>query len=288
MASYTVEQRQYKTYILGDRNSKIEVVPERGGIVTSWIVGDQEVFYMDSERFTHPELSVRGGIPILFPICGNLPNNTYTHNDQVYTLKQHGFAREMPWEVDVEDQSGLSLVLTSTPETLAVYPFEFKVKFTYILTGNTLTIKQSYSNLSNQSMPFSAGTHAYFAAPDKSELKFELPSSEFIDQKTFVTHPFLGGFDFELAEIDVMFFNPTLPSNQTANRAISIDASRNLTLTLDFDQYHKALVFWSVKGKDFFCLEPWTAARNSLNTGENLITIEPGATVDMEISMTIS
>jgi len=288
MASYTVEQRQYKTYILGDRNSKIEVVPERGGIVTSWIVGDQEVFYMDSERFTHPELSVRGGIPILFPICGNLPNNTYTHNDQVYTLKQHGFAREMPWEVDVEDQSGLSLVLTSTPETLAVYPFEFKVKFTYILTGNTLTIKQSYSNLSNQSMPFSAGTHAYFAAPDKSELKFELPSSEFIDQKTFVTHPFLGGFDFELAEIDVMFFNPTLPSNQTANRAIAIDASRNLTLTLDFDQYHKALVFWSVKGKDFFCLEPWTAARNSLNTGENLITIEPGATVDMEISMTIS
>jgi galactose mutarotase-like enzyme len=288
MALYTVEQRQYKTYILGDRNSKIEVVPERGGIVTSWIVGDQEIFYMDSERFTHPELSVRGGIPILFPICGNMPNNTYTHNGQVYTLKQHGFAREMPWQVDEKDQTGLSLVLTSTPETLAVYPFEFKVKFTYILTGNTLTIKQSYSNLSNQSMPFSAGTHAYFAAPDKSELKFELPSAEFIDQKTFINHPFLGGFDFELEEIDVMFFNPTLPSNQTANRAIAIDASRNLTLTLDFDQYHKALVFWSVKGKDFFCLEPWTAARNSLNTGENLITLEPGATVDMEISMTIS
>jgi galactose mutarotase-like enzyme len=288
MASYTVEQRQYKTYILGDRNSKIEVVPERGGIVTSWVVGEQEIFYMDSERFTHPELSVRGGIPILFPICGNMPNNTYTHNGQVYTLKQHGFAREMPWRVDEEDQSGLSLILTSTPETLAVYPFEFKVKFTYVLTGNTLTIKQSYSNLSDRPMPFSTGTHAYFAAPDKSELKFDLPSAEFIDQKTFITHPFLGGFDFELEEIDVMFFNPTLPSNQTANRAIAIDASRNLTLTLDFDRHHKVLVFWTVKGKDFFCIEPWTAARNSLNTGENLINVEAGATVDMEISMTIS
>jgi len=64
MASYTVEQRQYQTYILGDRNSKIEIVPERGGIVTSWVVADQEIFYMDTERFTHPELSVRGGIPI--------------------------------------------------------------------------------------------------------------------------------------------------------------------------------------------------------------------------------
>lgn len=283
MASYTVEQRQYKTYILGDRDSKIEVVPERGGIVTSWMVGDQEIFYMDTERFTHPELSVRGGIPILFPICGNMPNNTYTLNGQTYSLKQHGFAREMPWQVDEEDLSGLSLVLTSTPETLAVYPFEFKVKFTYILTGSTLTIKQSYTNLSEQSMPFSAGTHPYFAAPDKSELKFEFPNAEFIDQKSFVSHPFLGSFDFSLDEIDVMFFNPA-----AHNRAIAIDASRNLKLTIDFDEHHKAVVFWTVKGKDFFCLEPWTAARNSLNTGENLIFVDAGATVDMQISMTIN
>ncbi len=287
MASYTVEQRQYKTYILGDSASKVEIVPERGGIVTSWMVGDQEIFYMDSERFTHPDLSVRGGIPILFPICGNLPNNTYTHNGQVYTLKQHGFAREMPWQVDENDQTGLSLVLTSTPETLAVYPFEFKVKFTYILAGNTLTIKQSYSNMSSQPMPFSAGTHAYFAAPDKSELKFELPSAEYIDQKTFISHPFLGSFDFDLDEIDVMFFNPA-PEGEQSNRAIAVDASRNLTLTINYDHHHKALVFWTVKGKDFFCIEPWTSARNSLNTGENLIILEPGAKADLEISMTIS
>jgi galactose mutarotase-like enzyme len=283
MASYTVEQRQYQTYILGDRNSKIEIVPERGGIVTSWVVADQEIFYMDTERFTHPELSVRGGIPILFPICGNMPDNTYTLNGQVYNLKQHGFARDMAWQVDAHDQEGICLTLSSTPETLAVYPFEFKVRFTYILNGSTLVIKQSYTNLSNQSMPFSAGTHPYFAAPDKSELKFEFPSSEFVDQKSFVNHPFLGSFDFSLDEIDIMFFNPA-----AHNRAIVTDASRNLKLTIDFDEYHKALVFWTVKGKDFICVEPWTAARNSLNTGENLLFIEPNSTIEMQISMTVN
>jgi len=283
MASYTVEQRQYQTYILGDRNSKIEIVPERGGIVTSWVVADQEIFYMDTERFTHPELSVRGGIPILFPICGNMPDNTYTLNGQVYNLKQHGFARDMVWQVDAHDQEGICLTLSSTPETLAVYPFEFKVRFTYILNGSTLVIKQSYTNLSNQSMPFSAGTHPYFAAPDKSELKFEFPSSEFVDQKSFVNHPFLGSFDFSLDEIDIMFFNPA-----AHNRAIVTDASRNLKLTIDFDEYHKALVFWTVKGKDFICVEPWTAARNSLNTGENLLFIEPNSTIEMQISMTVN
>ncbi|AFY74187.1 galactose mutarotase-like enzyme [Synechococcus sp. PCC 7502] len=283
MASYTVEQRQYKTYILGDRNSKIEIVPERGGIVTSWVVGDQEIFYMDTERFTHPDLSVRGGIPILFPICGNMPDNTYTLNGQVYHLTQHGFARNLPWQVDTEDQDGISLILTSTPETLAVYPFEFKVRFTYILTGSTLTIKQSYTNLSNQSMPFSAGTHPYFATPDKSELKFEFPSAEFVDQKSFVSHAFLGGFDFSLDEIDVMFFNAA-----AHNRAIITDASRNLKLTIDFDEHHKTLVFWTVKGKDFVCVEPWTAARNSLNTGENLLFVEPNSTINLQISMTVN
>jgi len=27
---------------------------------------------MDTERFKDPTLSVQGGIPLLFPICGNL------------------------------------------------------------------------------------------------------------------------------------------------------------------------------------------------------------------------
>ena len=105
-----LEQQQYKTYTLSDSytQSLIEVVPERGGIITKWRIQGQEIFYLDSDRFTHPELSVRGGIPILFPICGNLPDNTYTHGDRTYTLKQHGFAREMPWLVTNQSTNDLS------------------------------------------------------------------------------------------------------------------------------------------------------------------------------------
>jgi len=79
MYKVSSEQKQYNTYTLSDDSSgsQIEVVPERGGIVTSWKINGQEVFYLDTERFTHPDLSVRGGNPILFPLCGNLPDNTY-------------------------------------------------------------------------------------------------------------------------------------------------------------------------------------------------------------------
>jgi len=35
-------------------------------------------------------------------------------------------------------------------------------------------------------------------------------------------------------------------------------------------------VVWTVEGKDYVCVEPWTAPANALNTGESLLAIEPG------------
>ena len=37
-------------------------------------------------------------------------------------------------------------------------------------------------------------------------------------------------------------------------------------------------VVWTVAGKDFVCLEPWTCPGNALNTGDRLTVLAPGAT----------
>ena len=70
----------YSTFVLTDSESaaRLEVVPQRGGLITRWHIQDQPILYFDEARFANPELSVRGGVPILFPIAGNLPDNTYT------------------------------------------------------------------------------------------------------------------------------------------------------------------------------------------------------------------
>ncbi|MBI4782361.1 MAG: aldose epimerase [Oscillatoriophycideae cyanobacterium NC_groundwater_1537_Pr4_S-0.65um_50_18] len=287
MSSISIEQDLYKTYILTDESAlaRLEVVPERGGIVTRWQVQDKELMYLDTERFTHPELSVRGGVPILFPICGNLPDNTYSHNGQTYTLKQHGFARDLPWEVlgqSTEAGASLTVGLSSSDRTLAVYPFEFELAFTYRLQGNTLVIHQRYTNRSAEAMPFSAGFHPYFAVIDKSQLQVEIPSTQFYSQVDRAVHDFSGSFDFSVDEIDAAFGNVT---QQTAS---VVDRSQNLKLTIDYDPLFSTLVFWTVKGKDFYCLEPWTGPRNALNTGENLIRLEPGASLELTMSMTAS
>jgi galactose mutarotase-like enzyme len=35
-------------------------------------------------------------------------------------------------------------------------------------------------------------------------------------------------------------------------------------------------VVWTLEGKDFVCVEPWTCAGNALNTGERLLELAPG------------
>ncbi|MEM7726322.1 MAG: aldose epimerase [Cyanobacteria bacterium P01_A01_bin.45] len=277
MFSISLQQQQYKTHILTDETtrSRLEVVPERGGIITKWSIDGKDILYLDEERFTNPDLSVRGGFPILFPICGNLPNDTYTYDGKEYTLKQHGFARNSSWEAHsvVSDEGvKIELTLNSNEETKKVYPFDFRLCFTYKIYGNTLEIQQLYSNLSNsQTLVFSSGFHPYFLTVDKNQLQFEIPSGQYQDQSTKEIHNFDGNFDFDRSEIDVGF------QNLSANCATVTDNSRKLKLQLDFDDTFSTLVFWTLKGKNFYCLEPWTANRNAINTKENLISLEPEA-----------
>jgi galactose mutarotase-like enzyme len=285
MYSISLQQKQYKTYILTDEtaNSQLEVVPERGGIITKWRLNGKEIFYLDEERFTSPELSVRGGNPILFPICGNLPENSYTLSGKQYTLKQHGFARDLPWVAVgsvLDDGVSLQATLHSNEQTQAVYPFNFQVTFTYQLQGNSLSVNQHYTNKSSQPMPFSFGFHPYFVVEDKNQLQFDIPSQQYQDQKTKENHAFNGSFDFNRDEIDVAFKQL---SSQTATVT---DNSRNLKLTFDYDNVFSTLVFWTLKGKDFYCLEPWSAGRNAINTGENLTVLQPGASYSTFFKLT--
>ena len=55
----------------GDR---LRVVPERGGLVTEWLCNGREVLYFDQERFADPAKSIRGGIPVLFPVWFSAPH----------------------------------------------------------------------------------------------------------------------------------------------------------------------------------------------------------------------
>ena len=274
------------TYVLSDSDTaRLEIVPDRGGLVTRWQVEGQDIFYFDRDRFADPSLSVRGGIPILFPICGNLPDNQYSLGGQTYSLKQHGLARDLPWQVTQQDVSGaasLTLELTSSETTLAQYPFAFRLAFTFRLKGHILELQQRFTNLADQPMPFATGLHPYFLVEDKSQLEFEIPATEYRNHLTGGVETFGGSFDFAEDEIDLAFQGLTAPAATVTDRHLG------RRLTLSWSDHYTKLVFWSVKGKDYYCLEPWTAPRNALNTGEDLLTIAPQQTLETTVRMAVA
>lgn len=298
MYSIALKHNQYPTYILTDRASgaRAEVVPDRGGIITHWQIDDTQLLYFDTDRFTDTSQSIRGGIPILFPICGNLPDNTYRLSKQPtgksYRLKQHGFARNLPWTVsdrgirrDTDDSGGgavLQLTLESTEATRLVYPFDFFLEFTYRLQGHHLFLEQRFTNRGKTPMPFATGLHPYFFVQNttKSRLKLDIPATQYTDHITLAEQSYSGELDWSAPEIDIAF----RPLN--TQQANVTDPTRGVALSIDYDEAFTTLVFWAVNGKDYYCLEPWSAPRNALNTGTDLITLAPGASQTLKVTFT--
>lgn len=141
----------------------LRLVPERGGLISGWCCGGQEVVYLDLERFLDPTQSVRGGFPVLFPITGGLPDNQLPLPQGTFTIGQHGFARQLPWRMEaLADGRGVALELTDTPDTRQAYPFAFLLRMEVRLAPAALEIATTVSNRSSEPMPFSFGLHPYF------------------------------------------------------------------------------------------------------------------------------
>ncbi len=99
---------------LDDKNY-INFCPTRGGLLTNWVSDGKEILYFDEKRFIDKTKSIRGGIPILFPLCGNLdiPNSLFGKNYMQFM--QHGFARDLQWNHCLNDKkNSLCLILQDT------------------------------------------------------------------------------------------------------------------------------------------------------------------------------
>jgi galactose mutarotase-like enzyme len=47
-------------------------------------------------------------------------------------------------------------------------------------------------------------------------------------------------------------------------------------VVLRASEHYTLWVVWTVAGKEFICVEPWTSPGNALNSGERLLTLAPG------------
>jgi galactose mutarotase-like enzyme len=206
-----------------------------------------------------------------------LPDNSYTYDGATYQLKQHGFARESVWQVVGNTDHSLTIALTANASTLANYPFDFRLQFTYTVGANNLLIEQEITNLTDRVMPFSVGFHPYFAMDCKDSINLNISAQKLWNNVHKVEETYTGKFDFSLPEIDNALYLDADCRSMTMTSAQG-------TLTIKFDENYRVFVVWTVQGKNFICLEPWTGGRNAMNTGENLIHLPPQTTKSMVVA----
>lgn len=239
------------------------IVPERGGIVTKFEVLGKDILYCDQSTVEDPGKNIRGGIPVLFPQAGPL------NEGSKYPLKQHGFARNMAWEVVEEEQSLVLLQLLSSDETRSVFPFDFKLTERVEVKDKTLLHQVSIENIGSEKMPTAFGTHPYFFIPDaeKENLKTTISGFE---------GPFKKGesfFDWGV-EQTLKFANPGEFEVLLKDRVIKIKTDKNKL---------KHLMIWWQVDKDFVCFEPWVGDNGILLDNSKCQWINPGETISYEL-----
>jgi galactose mutarotase-like enzyme len=258
-----------------EAQASVALAPGRGGMVTRFRVGETNVLYMDAETLHDPMKNVRGGIPILFPIAGALRDGQFQAGGQTYAMRQHGFARNLPWTIadqSTADGARMTLELAPSAATRAQFPFEFRLSFTYSLSGGRLTIGQRFMNTGDVEMPIHPGLHPYFLVQDarKKEARVLTDATTAYDNRAGRQITLRAPIDLSASEVDLHLFDHW-------PRTVRLVRPGDRDLDLSLGVPDRILVVWTQRGKDFVCVEPWTAPADAINEGKAVRVPPQGA-----------
>ncbi len=259
---------KFEEIIIAAEGNQFAVAPARGALVTALNVDGQDLLFLDRATFEDETKNVRGGIPLLFPFAGRLPEDKFLAAGTV--IKQHGFARNKPWRVGAQSGSSISLQLESDEETMAVYPYPFLLEQRCTLLAHGLHVELRVSNTGSKKMPVAPGWHPYFPCPgpEKTGITSNVPKldpGDFHNEIEFevgVDHPPVEGAEFVIPSLG--------------------------RLKLSYSSQMQHLHCWSTPGANFICLEPFTGDLNAINVDQRM-EIKPGETVAfwMKIEMVV-
>lgn len=103
--------------------------------------------------------------PILFPFVGSVKDRKYRHKGKEYEMGQHGFARDMEFEVVSKSETEVRFCLKATAQTKEKYPFDFCLEAGYSIEKNKIKVSWKVVNEGKNVMHFSIGGHPAFMCP---------------------------------------------------------------------------------------------------------------------------
>lgn len=208
--------------------------------------------------------------PVLFPLVGNYYEKKSVYQGKTYELGQHGFARDMDFELVKEAADELIFSLKDTEETLQKYPFHFELQIRYVLQGTTVQVRWTVKNTNEETMYFSIGAHPAFNCDlDTYRLRFEkngIPCESLTGN--IIANDGSGCLSDETEKLQLQDGLLTMSDELFAKDALIIEKQQADVVSL-VSPDGKSVVsvtcptplfgIWSPVGKHapFMCIEPW-------------------------------
>lgn len=248
-------------------NQKLTITINDFGAELSSILNNRsktEYMWNGDERFW------KRNAPVLFPVVGSLKNKEYWYEGKSYFMGQHGFARDMEFEVVKVFETEAWFRLRYNEETLEKYPFKFCLDIGYVLSDNVIKVIWRVINEDDKEMYFSIGGHPAFMCPLTGEgkqsdysLAFDtnqdliyslLSTNGLVEQENLVLKNMNG-----ICRITENMFDRDaliIEGNQAHKVSLVNPEGKNF-LTVEFDAPLFGLWSPAKKNAPFVCIEPW-------------------------------
>lgn len=207
--------------------------------------------------------------PVLFPLVGGLQNGVYRLDGREYPMGQHGFARDMEFQLKSQSAHDIWFTLESNEDTLRRYPYPFVLELGYELDGRTVIVKWRVKNPAGERMYFSIGGHPAFLCPIEEGTSQWDYGIRFDGVEKVVSSCLEGGlvngktetYQLENSVLPVtehLFDGDALVIEHDQVHSVSLirpDGTAYLTVSFDAPLFG----IWSPPKKEapFICIEPW-------------------------------
>lgn len=247
--------------------------------------------------------------PVLFPIVGSVWEKCFRVDGKVYEMGQHGFARDMDFELVSVGDTEVWYRLESSEKTLAAYPWPFVLEIGYRLEGNSVKVLWKVTNPGETEMYFQIGAHPAFNYPgydpdavDRGVVAFD--RNDNLQRSGFkgkgCVDP-LARFPIPLSDDGMLRLkcdtfddiDTLMLENDQVHKIVFLKNDSSPYLTVTFDA--PVVAIWSPPKRNapFFCIEPWYGRCDRADyTGEFkdrdwVNALAPGATFSASYTITL-
>lgn len=218
--------------------------------------------------------------PVLFPVVGKLKNNQFIFEGKAYKLPQHGFARDMKFDLKEKNENRCVFELHSTAETKKVFPFEFVFQTIYTVNKNRIKVEYKVENPGTKVLLFSVGAHPAFNVPLQANEIFEDYYLEFENKQFEITALNEGLRTSSKNKLELKNKKILLSTKLFDKDALVFENSQiNSVALCSSKSAHKIVLeskgfpyygIWSKKNCcEFVCLEPWFGVADHENSTQN-------------------